>query len=89
MTSIDKGLKMEEKIDFSKTIDTDDIDMALDPLKGVTALLQALELSSDAGKHKHHKYAYLALSLVCNSVIDEIEDMKPNIDYMQTKIRGV
>ena len=76
-------------IAWSKTLTSDDIDMALDSLKGVTALLQALELSSDAGKHKHDKYAYLALGLVCNSVIDEIEDMKPNIDYMQEKIREV
>ncbi len=76
-------------IDWNKTLECDDIDMALNPLKGVTALLQALELSSDIGRHRNDKYAYLALSLVCNSVIDEIEDMKPNIDYMQTKIREV
>jgi len=77
----------KKEIDFSETIDTDDIDMALDPLKGVTVLLQALQLSQEAGSHEYDKYAYLALGMVCQDVIKDFEEMKPNINYMQEKIR--
>lgn len=80
---------MEKKteIDWQQTVSTDDIDMALDPLKGVAILLQALELSHDAGSHQYDKYAFLALGMVCHDVISEFEKMKPNVDYMQDKIR--
>lgn len=78
---------MKNEIDFGKTIDTDDIHMKLDPLKGVVAILQALELTRDMGQHSYDKYAYLALSMVCNAVIKDFEEMAPNIEYMQEKIR--
>lgn len=78
---------MKNEIDFSKTVSVDDIDTALDPLKGVVAILQAMELTHDMGQHRYDKYAYLALSMVCNSVIDDLETMSPNIDYMMEKIR--
>ena len=78
---------MKNEIDFSKTVSVDDIDTALDPLKGVVAILQAMELTHDMGQHRYDKYAYLALGMVCNSVIDDLEAMSPNIDYMMEKIR--
>ena len=77
----------KKEIDFSRTIDTDDIDMALDPLKGVAVLLQALELTHEAGHHEYDKYAYLALCNVCHDVIKELEGIKPMLDYMNTKMR--
>ena len=80
-------MEKKKEIDFSKTINTDDINTALDPLKGVVALLQALELSFDGSHHHYDNYALYVLGMACNEAIKDLEEMKPNIDYMQEKIR--
>jgi hypothetical protein len=75
------------KIDFSKTVDSDDIEIALAPLRGVLVLLTALELSADFGENQYQKYAYTALSLLCHETLKEFEKIKLEVDYMQNKIR--
>lgn len=78
------------KIDFSNTIDTDDIDEALDNLKGVSVLLRGLlYLHGEGGSQTYQKEAYTALENLCNTVIGDFEGMKPKIEYMQSEIRGV
>lgn len=75
-------------LDFRKMIDTDDIDDALDNLKGVTVLIRGLMyLHNDAGSATRQREAFLALESLCDTVIEDFEDMKPKIDYMQTEIR--
>ena len=80
-------MSKKKEIDFSKTINTDDINTALDPLRGVVALLQALELSFDGSHHRYDNYAHYVLGMACNEVIKDFEKMNPKIDYMQDKIR--
>jgi hypothetical protein len=91
MTSSKQGIKMQNNkdIDWLNTVNTDDIDMALDPLKGVTALLQALELAQEVGVHKYEKEGYCALGVLCYAIIDNIESMKPKVEYMDSKMREV
>ena len=69
-------------IDFGKFVTPDDIDERLDAIKGVHNLLGSLELSADAGHNKWDKYAYYALQVALSYGIEQLEELKPNIEYM-------
>ncbi len=77
-----------KNLDFCNMVDTDDIDEALDNLKGVSVLLRGLlYLHNEGGSATRQREAYIALESLCDTVIEDFEDMKPKIDYMQSKIR--
>lgn len=77
-----------KNLDFSNMVDTDGIDEALDNLKGVTVLIRGLMyLHNDAGSATYQREAFLALERLCNIVVEDFEDMKPKIEYMQSEIR--
>ena len=69
-------------IDFGKFVGTDDIDERLDVIKGVHNLLGALELASDSGNNKWDRYAFYALQVALSYGIEQIEELKSNIEYM-------
>jgi len=74
-------------IDFSKVISTDDLDDSLDTIRGVCSLLNALELTNDAGSHPYNKHAYYALQVVLHHGIEELEAFKPRLEYMDNFMR--
>jgi hypothetical protein len=74
-------------IDFSQTVHSEEIELALSPLKGVLVLLSALELSAESGESMYQKHGYAALSLLCHETINNFEKMKPKLDYMQALLK--
>ena len=78
---------MSKAINFNKFVSTDDLEESLDVFKGVHNLLSALELSSDSGSNKWDKHAYFALQVAMQHGINEIEALKPRIDYMGDYMR--
>ena len=74
-------------IDFGKFISEDDINERLDVIKGVHNLLGALELSADAGSNPWDRYAFYALQVALEFGIEQIEELKPNIEYMGNFMR--
>ena len=74
--------EQNKNIDFDKFVDSDCIDMATDVIKGVHNILNSLELSHDAGKHPYDKYSFYALQIALEHGINEIEALKPGIEYM-------
>jgi len=79
--------KQNTNIDFSKFVNSDDLEESLDVFKGVSNLLNALELSYDSGSNEWDKYAFFALNVAVNHGINEIEALKPNIEYMGDYMR--
>ena len=69
-------------IDFGKFVNSDDINERLDVIKGVHNLLGALELSADAGSNPWDRHAFYALQVALGFGIEQIEELKPNIEYM-------
>ena len=77
-----KTKEQNKNIDFDKFVSTDCIDMSLDVVKGVHNLLNSLELSFDSGTNEWDKNALYALQIALEHGINEIEALKPNIEYM-------
>ena len=80
---------MEKKteINFSKTVDTDDIDDVIAPLNGIFTLLDGLAFLETQGQWQHTKEAYAVIQMACHNVVKDLEEIKQNVDYMQEKIR--
>ena len=74
--------EQNKSIDFSRFVSTDDLEESLDVFKGVHNLLNALELADDSGSNKWDKHTYFALQIAVNHGIEELEALKPNIEYM-------
>ena len=69
-------------IDFSKVIDTDDIRYIEEHAKGVIAILNAMELAAEGSIHKYQQQAYYVLQMSLEQLAKDIEELKPNIEYM-------
>lgn len=82
---------MENKndIDWLNTVGEDDIDEVIEPLNGVYLLLDGLARIHDDGFTPSTKYAYHALQVVVAHIGKELEQMKPKLDYMDSKMREV
>lgn len=72
----------KQEIDFGKWVSTDDIDMAMQNIKGVIVLLQGLEFADEAGTHGYQKHGYQVLITALGSSIKDIEKIKLGVDYM-------
>jgi len=79
--------EQNKNIDFGKVVSTDDIDMATDTIKGVCNLLNALEISHDSGTRNDDKNAFYALQVALDFGLNELEKLKPNIEYMDNFMR--
>ena len=79
--------EQNKNIDFGKVVSTDDIDMATDVIKGVCNLLNALELSHDSGTREDDINALYALQVALDYGLNELEELKPNIEYMDDFMR--
>ena len=77
-----KTKEQNENIDFGKFVNSDSLEESLDVIKGVHKLLNALELSNAAGTNEYDKNAFFALQIALQHGINEIEELKPNIEYM-------
>ena len=69
-------------INFDKFVTADDINERLDVIKGIHNLLGSLELSADTGHNKWDKHAFYALQMALSYGIEQMEELKPNIEYM-------
>ena len=75
------------RIDWSKTINVDDLGMLSDELKGVTVLVDGLHSAHSQGETLHHKHAYTALNTVIFNIIKNLEEACERVDYMQDALR--
>ena len=73
---------MSKDIDYSKTVNEDDIIEIEDNIKGVMVLLDGLVIANESGEHKYQKEAYNTLCIALDKSIKDLEALKPNIDYM-------
>ena len=78
----------KQKIDFEKVIQGDDIDEALDTVRGLIPILMGLDAVRDMGTHDYDKYIGVALIPTLSSMIDDFEAMIPKVDYMLDRLRG-
>ena len=76
-----------KNIEWSKTVNTDDIEDINEKVKGATVLLDGLLFADDVGHNKYQKHAYTALNDILFKVIENMDELKGNIDYMQDLIR--
>ena len=83
---IDKK-EQNENIDFEKFVDSDSLEELLDIIKGVHNLLGSLELSNQAGTREYDKNAFSTLQIALQHGIEEIEKLKPDIEYMGNFMR--
>ena len=83
-----KGAAKLKEIDFSRMLNSEQVDLGLDTIRGVIAILDAMELSAEAGHHGYTRQAFMVLSSVCREAVAGIEKMLPNLDYMEDYIRG-
>jgi len=84
-----EALTQAKKIDWGKTLSTDDLDNALNPLRGSVALLQALEIAEHSGTHTYSAQALYSMQLVILDTLKELEGFSEKIEYMDGKIRAV
>lgn len=79
-----KGTKMEKiTLDFSKTVNDEDIEMELESkLKGLVFLLDTLVITGNSGEHKFQKDGFYALQSLASSILDDVNDLKINVEYM-------
>jgi len=75
-----------KEIDYSKTVDSDELDNTMDHIRGVAAILNTMYISLGGGGTVDNN-AFLVLEHTCHQVLSELEEIKPKLDYMQAKIR--
>jgi len=84
----DEEIRHLKKIDFSKTTNSDWIDEALQPIRGVMTILSSMALSTRGADEQFQSQSYDVLHDTCNGVLEKFEELKPQIDYMEDVIRG-
>ncbi len=87
------GGKLSDKrtggeIDYSRTTNSDHISDALEPIRGMMAILTSMALSADGGNHKYQSQSYDVLYDTCRGVLDKFDELKEQIDYMEDIIRA-
>jgi len=84
----DEEIRHLKKIDFSKTTNSDLVDEALQPIRGVMAILSNTALSPHSGADQFQSQSYWVLYSTCNGVLEKFDEIKTEIDYMEDVIRG-
>lgn len=69
-------------IDFSKMIDSDEVESIADYARGVMAILNALELTANQVTHPYQDKALNVLQVCLGQMVEEMEGLKPKVDYM-------
>lgn len=82
MNNINTKPKQAEGIDFGKWISEDDLNEVQCNLKGLIAVLQSMSIAEDGGQHKFSAYALDLIAKTISSVDDDIDKLKPDLDYM-------
>ena len=80
-------MEKKKEIDYSQTLNEDDVIDVIEPLNGIHVLLDGLIRINEDGYSSHTKDAYRALQILCEHIGKDLQDMKPKVNYMQTKIR--
>jgi len=76
-----------KKVDFNKVMSVEDMNYKIiNPIKGLEALLNSLNLSDEAGQHRYSECGFLALAMVCEKVIENSKEISENIEYMHTTL---
>jgi len=70
------------KTDYTKLINHDDVEEILDKAKGLAGLIDSMYFAHDNGTNKFDKHALLALWHLANTVVIDIEEAQPKIDFM-------
>jgi len=78
---------MKKDIDFSKIVNEDDVVDIEDNIKGVIVLLDGLVEAEQRGSHKFQEHSYKALQTVLDNSLNQLNNIKMGIDYMDSKIR--
>jgi hypothetical protein len=74
--------QQNEKIDFRRFIDLDEFESVLEPIKGVSHLLSALEGSDETRQELYSKECFNYLQIIIEHSINKLEQLKPRIEYM-------
>lgn len=70
-------------LDFSKIVNDEDIEVEIESkLKGLVFLLDTLILAGNVGEHKFQKDGFYALHNLASSILDDVDELKINIEYM-------
>jgi len=77
-----------EELNFSNMVCEDDVIDIQEKLQGLGVLLLSKQLASDkAGHFTYDSQSYIALNVIVDEVIRDLESLKPKVDYMQNIIR--
>jgi hypothetical protein len=75
-----------KEIDYSKTLDSDELDNTMDHIRGVAAILNTMYISLGGGGTVDNN-AFLVLENTCHQALKEFEEMKPKLEYMEREMR--
>lgn len=76
-----------EAIDYNKTTNSEFIDGALEPIKGVMGILSSMNMDKTLEGNPYHRQSYEVLHDTCASVLKNFEELKIQIDYMEDNLR--
>jgi len=84
---IDLIKQSSSKIDYSKTTNSDHINEALEPIRGMMAILTSMSLTADGGNHKYQAQSFDVLHNTCYDVLQKFDELKKQVDLMEDLIR--
>lgn len=80
-------MQNDTKIDYSKIINDEDIELELEPkLKGLIFILDNLELNGD-DNHIYQANGFFILKTIISLILQDTQRIKGNIEYMYQTIR--
>ena len=74
---------MKTEINIEKVVTSDDISFGIeDGLKGLSVILDGLEIAESSGQHVWQKESYVALKMIVKDILKSIGTTKESIDYI-------
>lgn len=74
---------MKTKIDFEKVVTSEEISFDIEKgLKGLSVILEGLEIAESSGQHVWQKESYVALKMIVKDILKSIDRTKESVDYM-------
>jgi len=82
-----RKIQDDREIDFSKWMNTDDLNNLQCKLKGLTVIQYSLSADYDSGCYVDGKYVFEVIADNLNSIVKDIEKLKPQLNYMDSFAR--
>jgi hypothetical protein len=76
-----------EAIDYNQTTNSDIIEEALEPIKGVMFMLSVMAMDKSLEGNQYQRQSYDVLYDTCASVLKKFDELKTQIDYMEDNLR--